>query len=86
MHEAVEKCSPVLFAREGEQLLELIDDGPELPAVGHQAAHDAIDASATLGELIGEAGGLGDGDPPQALGELLERGGTGEHRRHEPLP
>ena len=40
----------------------------------------------SLGELVGQAGRLGDGDAPQALGQLLERRGARQHRRDEPLP
>ena len=35
---------------------------------------------------VGQAGRLGDGDAPQALGQFLERRGTRQHRRDEPLP
>ena len=73
MHHAVEKGALILLTGQGEQLLELVDDQQQLAVAGHDAAHHPIDATLAVGEFVGQPGRLGDGDAPQALGQLLER-------------
>ena len=86
VHQAVEERPLIPLGGEREQLLELVDDQQQLAAVGHEAADHAIDAAVPVGELVGEAGRLADGDVPQALGQLLERRRARQHRRDEPVP
>ena len=88
VHQAVEKCSLLILGRQREQLLELIDDEQELAVVGYESAQDPIDHAVIGTECGGELArvlvGVGESDPTDTFGELLERRAARQHRRHEP--
>jgi hypothetical protein len=64
--------------------LELVDDEEQLTIVGEDPAQHAVEAVLAELELGGKPVGLGDGDAPEALGQLFERGATRQHGRDEP--
>jgi hypothetical protein len=73
-HHSEEEGPLFSFAREGEQLLELVDHQQQLALVRHQVAEHAVDAVLAAGELVDQSVRVGHRDMAQALGQLLERG------------
>ena len=69
--------------RQGEQLLELVDQQQQLTTLGDDASQGAVDPL-DPSELRGETGGVAHRDRAQALRQLLVRRSAGQHGRDEP--
>ena len=84
MHQAVDEGALLTFAGKREQFLELVDDEHELACLWKQCSNHPVDAP-RCGQLVGQPFDIDDRDPPQALGQFLERCAPRQHRRHVPV-
>ena len=74
----------LLGVREGEQLLELIDEQQEPPGGPQGTPETAAETADAVGECVFEHLERQAGDAPERLAERVDGVGSGDHRDHGP--